>query len=136
MLRSMEPTALLLAAMIAAPDLVKGEVALSAPPCATFIVRTDLGFNVVRAGADWIFHEGSYIAGHLNSSGPDTILVEAEGRVPVDVQAIGLTLARARAEFDKSCWQEQLSPPPRQRDAAVSKGAAVSVPLAWSHEMR
>jgi hypothetical protein len=136
MLRDMEPTALLLAALLAAPDLVKGEVALSAPPCPTLIVRTDLGFDVVRTTADWIFHEGSYVAGHLNSRGSDTILVEAEGRVPVDVEAVGLTLVRARAEFDKSCWQDQLSPPPRQPEAALSKGATGSVPLPLSYEMR
>jgi hypothetical protein len=115
----MEPTALLLAALLAAPDLVTGEVALSAPSCPTLIVRTE---------ADWVFHEGSYVAGHLNASGPDTILVEAEGRVPVAVEAVGLTLAQGRAEFDKSCWQEQLSPPPRQPEAALSEGSTGSVP--------
>jgi hypothetical protein len=62
--------------------------------------------------------------------------VEAEGRVPVAVEAVGLTLAQARDEFDKSCWQEQLSPPPRQPEAALSKGETGSVPLPLSYEMR
>jgi hypothetical protein len=47
-----------------------------------------------------------------------------------------LTLVLAQGELDKSCWQEQLAPPLRQRDAALSNGATGLVPRPLSFEMR
>jgi hypothetical protein len=85
-----------------------GDVALDDwPNCNFFVVHTEQGFSLVMwQSGMWIFGEGDQVYGHANQIGQQSILLAGivmSGHMTVEIEAVGVDLARAQAAFYKRC---------------------------------
>jgi hypothetical protein len=95
---------------------VRGEVALTETPfCAFFVVATDRGFSFLRwTGGLLVFAEGDRVVGPLLTPGRQSVEVEGEGSITVEVEAVVPDLSGAQHAFHGRCPPDT-SPPGRPR---------------------
>ena len=86
-----------------ASDLIDGEIALSAPQCALFVVQTGPGFSLLREDSYYTVLEGDLVRGPLHTLGSQDIEIVGEITLGVTIEDWGLDLKQAKAIFYPRC---------------------------------
>jgi hypothetical protein len=86
-----------------ASDRVEGEIALSVPRCDLFVVRTSLGFSLLREHSHYSVFEGDLVRGQLHVRGPQEIEIVGEITLRATVEDWGLSLEQAKTIFYPRC---------------------------------
>jgi hypothetical protein len=84
---------------------VEGEIALSAPQCTLFVVRTGPGFSLLRQDSYYTVFEGDQVRGPLNARGSQDIEIVGEITLRVTIEDSGLSSEQAKAIFYSRCRQ-------------------------------
>jgi len=95
--------ALALTSVVDAPERVHGEIALSAPGCDLFVVKTGDGFTVIREREHWAVFEGDQVRGALHVAGDSELEILGEMSVAATVERWGLDLNTSRHLFYQFC---------------------------------
>src|SRR5215217_7312561 len=82
-----------------ASDLIKGEIALSAPQCTLFVVQTGPAFSLLREDSYYSLFEGNQVRGSLHTLGSHDIEIVGEITLGVTIEDWGLNLEQAKAIF-------------------------------------
>ena len=86
-----------------ASERVFGEVVLSAPQCAVFVVRTGQGDSVLEAQQYYAVLEGDEVRGLLHDRGLKEIELVGEAALPVEIRDWGLPARQAARAFYRGC---------------------------------
>jgi hypothetical protein len=86
-----------------ASERVRGEVVLSAPQCAVFVVRTGQGNSVLEASQYYGVLEGDEVRGLLHERGSQEIELVGEASLPVKIEDWGLPNRQAARLFYRRC---------------------------------
>src|SRR5438105_3504494 len=89
----------LMVACGAAGELVEGEIALSKPQCALFVVRTIEGFSLLNEQDYFGVYEGDHVRGLLHSPGLHPIQVIGEITLDATVENWGMVREEATRVF-------------------------------------
>ena len=92
-----------------ASERVRGEVVLSAPQCAVFVVRTGQGNSVLEAAILWRSGGASEVRGLLHERSQEIELV-GEASVPVKIEDWGLPEQAGRAARSTAAATLRLMP--------------------------
>jgi hypothetical protein len=88
---------------VLASDRIEGEIALSAPGCELFVVRTSRGFSLLVEHDYYSVFEGDQVRGLLHSLGPHEIEIVGEVELQATVDSWALDLDQAKQIFYPRC---------------------------------
>jgi hypothetical protein len=92
-----------MAICVCAEQLAEGEIALSAPQCSFFVVRTENGYSLLNEEEYLGVYEGDRVRGPLNSAGKHPIQVVGEMTVAATVESWGNDREQAARIFHRRC---------------------------------
>ena len=88
---------------VQAAERIAGEIALSSPSCATFVVHSEGGYALLHKREHYAVLEGDAVRGHLQTLGPQEVEIVGETTLAVTVEGSGLSLADAAATYRQRC---------------------------------
>ena len=120
------PRALIVSAVMAsavigpalADERVKGEVALSAPQCAFFVVQTSYGYSLLELQHYYGVLEGDEVRGPLHNPGAHEVELVGEAALPVSIEDCGRPLRQAARVFYRRC---HIAPDARDEEVAIAR---------------
>jgi hypothetical protein len=88
---------------VSAGESTEGEIALSAPQCAYFVVRTSSGFSLLAEQEYFSALEGDYVRGLRPTTGVQQVEIVGELTLKVIVEHWGVDRLEATDLFHRRC---------------------------------
>ena len=88
---------------VAAGEATEGEIALSAPQCSFFVVRTSSGFSLLAEQEYFSAFEGDYVRGLRPITGVQQVEIVGELSLKVIVEQWGVDRLQATDLFHRRC---------------------------------